>query len=207
MTWSTTSWSSYFAPVTGGGGGGATPLIVSSLSPGATTIVLTMSGACVLTGDSNNPAKWTTSSPGLPTPVVTNVAVVGSTITLTVTEHKVGSTYTLVFPTGIIQIADGTLFAGPYTRTYTGAGSPPSFSAVTSLDARSFQVVFSEPVVEADALTLGNYSISGPLNVQVVSISKVNAITFIVTTTEQQRGGAYTVTISNVKDLAGNVIA
>jgi hypothetical protein len=206
MTWSTTPWSTYFSPV-GGGSGPATALTVVSIAPSSGQIVVTMSGALVLANDALDVSKWLLTSPGLPSPAVRQISVVGSVITLQTDEHKAGATYTIQFPFGIIQIADGTLFVGPFAQTYTGAGSSPSFSNVYSIDVRSFQVVYSEAVNVSDALTISNYAISGPGSVQVLEIEQINEVTYLVTTTEQQRGGAYTVTISNVRDQAGNVIA
>lgn len=82
--------------------------------------------------------------------------------------------------------------------------TPPTIIIVRSLNARSLEVIFSEAVQESTALNSNNYSINNGLTVS--AVEKVSPSVYRLTTSKQTTGVAYTVTINNVKDIAGNTI-
>ncbi len=71
-------------------------------------------------------------------------------------------------------------------------------------DERHLDVIFSEAVVEADALTITNYSIDPAL--EVVSAEKITDLHYRITTGPQTLLGSYEVTITNIRDLAHNPV-
>ncbi|MCZ7639749.1 MAG: PA14 domain-containing protein [Verrucomicrobia bacterium] len=84
--------------------------------------------------------------------------------------------------------------------TLVGARGSASFNAVT--------VTFSEPLDPATANTAANYRLSGGLNVTAASLSAApNDNTVVLTTSRQSEGTVLTLTVNNVKDLAGLTIA
>jgi hypothetical protein len=78
--------------------------------------------------------------------------------------------------------------------------TPPTIVSVSAVTATSVQVLFSEPVEEASAETVGNYSISGGVT---ISAAVLGGDTRTVTlTTSALTPGNYTLTVNNVKDRA-----
>ena len=118
-----------------------------------------------------------------------------------------------------------TSHAGSYTVAITGAdGSATSDAAeiVVNSDneapvltfvtgSETFTIVkatFSEPVDPATGNVAGNYSLSGGLNVTAAAVGAApndNVVT--LTTSKQAEGSIHTLTVNNVSDLFGNVIA
>lgn len=66
-------------------------------------------------------------------------------------------------------------------------------------------LLFSEPLDNASATTLANYSIDGGLTLSSPYLTNGNKVVF--TTSRQSKGTNYNLTINNVKDLFGNTIA
>lgn len=66
-------------------------------------------------------------------------------------------------------------------------------------------VTFSEPVSDATATALGNYVFSGGVTATGATLS--NGTNLVLTTAGQTGGTGYTLTITNVTDIAGNKIA
>lgn len=81
---------------------------------------------------------------------------------------------------------------------------PPSIVLSRSIDARTVEVLFNEAVVEDEALTAANYSIDGGLTVS--AVVKVTSSIYRLTTSKQAVGDLYTVTVSDIHDLVGNLI-
>lgn len=97
----------------------------------------------------------------------------------------------------------------PYVQ-FAGGGetvSPVIFNVVATR-RNSVTVKFSEPVVMSaggnGALNVGNYQIS---SLTVFAVSLVDDRTVQLTTSTQQPGTAYNLTVLNVEDLNGNPIA
>ena len=92
------------------------------------------------------------------------------------------------------------------TASFNGIGIAPEVSSAAVQDEFTVRVVFNEDMKNNVALTTPtNYSFTGGLVAG--SVSRINATTVDVTVNEMKQGQAYTVTVSNVEDIAGNTIA
>jgi hypothetical protein len=153
-------------------------------------------------------AGWpiTTLVGGAPVPTVTNVVVAGPRIKLFTTEARDGVLYTLHFPVvGIKDLSDNP-YSGPFTYDFLGNGIEPFVSLAGAEDGFHVKVIFSEPVVVSEALVPGNYVITGGGGLTVFEVTQETAQSFILRTSMQTVGQTYTVTVSNIHDLLGNLI-
>jgi len=93
----------------------------------------------------------------------------------------------------------------PTSYSWTvGDSTSPSVSSVVVLDAFRIRVIYSEPVVSSEALIAGNYGFTAGL--VATSVSEESSSSYIVSTSQQTPGQSYTLTVSNVHDLNGNLI-
>ncbi len=83
--------------------------------------------------------------------------------------------------------------------------TPPTVTGASITNATTVVVNFSETVNTSDAQNKSNYSISGGISVSSAALSNGNKVT--LTTSQHQTNQNYTVTVSNVKDAAGNAIS
>lgn len=173
--------------------------------PTQSSLILTFSDNVVLQGPALDPANWTIAGPGLG---VTCTAVSAPSdqknVTLTITDQTQGGAYTVTVPSTGISGPSALNFSGPFTMNFTGIGVAPSIVMARSVDARTMEVIFSEPVLESDALNPTNYTITNGL--KALSVSKVTPVIYRLTTSKQAVGTAYNVTVSEVRDLQGNEI-
>jgi hypothetical protein len=95
----------------------------------------------------------------------------------------------------------------PNPTSYTWnaqVNSKPFILDVIVVDAFTLRVIFNEGMVTEEATDTTNYTFTnGLVALQIVAQS---ASVYIVTTTQQAAGQSYTLTVSNVHDLNGNVI-
>ncbi len=92
--------------------------------------------------------------------------------------------------------------------------TPPRVTGVNSLDGYRVEVFFSEAMADnADLVTAGNYVFTDTYGVALTSVSVARGTvsglgysSVIVTHTGSALGGQYTLTVSNVTDIAGNVV-
>ena len=105
--------------------------------------------------------------------------------------------------------AQGSLTSAAATLTVNSDATPPTVKSVAgSASFTSLTVKFSEPVDPTTAQTAANYKLSGGLTVSAVSQQAApNDDTVVLTTSTQTEGASLTLTVSNVKDIAGNVMA
>ncbi len=102
----------------------------------------------------------------------------------------------------------GATTAGPvwnFSTEATGSGgdiTPPEVQSAEILDSVSLKIIFSEPLDQATAQNTSNYSITNSVDVISASLSGSE----VTLTTTSHSPGAYTVTVINVEDLAGNPI-
>ncbi len=82
----------------------------------------------------------------------------------------------------------------------------PTVVSATAINNTSVNVVFSEKVDKTTAETATNYTVNNGLNVASATL-QADGITVKLVTDTQYSVTNYTVTVANVKDLAGNVIA
>lgn len=189
----------------GSGGGGGSPLQIVSLTPSATALTFLMTDDVYLTGNSIDFTKWLiTATTGVAISPI-SVSATTDTITLMISEPTNGATYTVLVPQGVVRQSDGSPLVPPFDQTFTAVGQAPTLALITPVDGRIIDVLYSEPVNQIDALTKANYVISPSITVNLVTKLSNNKYRLF---TEQSTapGTVYTVTVSNVKDLAGNVI-
>jgi len=154
------------------------------------------------------PSQWviTTGVLGAPIPVVSSVVVAGPRIKLYYSEGRTGVLYSLAIPVVGVQDLSSNLFPGPFTTTFTGVGQPPFVLVAGSGDGFSVRVIFSEPVALPEATVATNYVITGGAGLTVFSVTQVNSQIYDLKTSLQVVGQTYTLTVSNIKDLLGNLI-
>jgi Lamin Tail Domain/Secretion system C-terminal sorting domain/Calx-beta domain len=93
----------------------------------------------------------------------------------------------------------------PFTLS-AGDNTPPTVSTVILVGNSSIEVTFSESVTLVSAQTLANYTISGSATINSVSYSDVTKKATLTTSTLQD-GIGYTISVSDISDLAGNVMS
>lgn len=100
---------------------------------------------------------------------------------------------------------EGTAYAStlPATLTVADTTKPTVASAKAVMTLQHVRVRFSEPVDSATASEPSNYTVSGAV---VNAATLIDAYTVELLTTELTPGSNFTVSITNVQDLAGNAI-
>jgi len=81
--------------------------------------------------------------------------------------------------------------------------APPAISAVKATSVSTLVVTFSEPIEEASAEVIGNYSVSGGVT---VSAAAASGSSVLLNTSALTVGGSYTLTAGGVKDRYGNAL-
>jgi hypothetical protein len=111
-------------------------------------------------------------------------------------------------PTLTVYATDtrGAEAVAPNAWNCNGDSTPPVLYSVQVVDGTVLNVIYSEPVVVSEALVAANYAITGSGGLNVLSVERVSDTTYRVTTTLQSPGASYTLTVSNVHDLNGNLI-
>lgn len=173
---------------------------------GASTIHLTYSLPPYISGDAAVPANWIITGSGVPV-TVTSVTTSGNDIVLGVTEQTQGASYQVTMPAGISGISGVSYIAlsGSFVANFTGTGIAPTILiAFPENDAYKVDVIFSEAVVDTEALVAANYSINNGL--QVYSVDKLSDSSYRLHTSQQTAGVVYTLIVSNIHDLKGNLI-
>jgi hypothetical protein len=196
-----------FLDAYGGSSGSSVSTAPSGGSVVATYQTLTIpiiNGPIALGGNSAVPGDWLIKGSDNSVVAVTAVNISGTNLVLTTGDMKIGLTYTLTVPSGIIGSSSGLFYTGPYTYTYTGASLAPTVSGLlASPDDQTLQVTFNKPMNQATALNINNYAISG--GVQVIGVTPIGPAIFKLKTLGEQPGVTYTLTpSSNIQDLVGN---
>jgi len=82
----------------------------------------------------------------------------------------------------------------------------PELISASLLDSEKLEILFSEPIDTSSALSISNYSINNEISVLSGVVSNdQNKVT--LNTTSHTPGQVYTITVSNIKDIAGNLIS
>lgn len=183
----------------------ADSLLLDSVTSTGAYLDVAFSDTIDATGPALIASNWSITSPGDPV-VISSVSVVAGAFRVYVSAQVSALTYTLnVPPVGIQRVSDGAPLAGPFSMDFSGYNIAPTVIMARSEDARSLEVIFSEPVNEGDASYAGNYSIDNDLIVY--SASKVSPSTYLLVTSRQVEGLLYTVTVSNIRDTSGEPMA
>lgn len=187
-------------------GGASFTLLLVEVYPDRLELVFSTNVQAV--GPAAVPDQWfvTTGVSGAPIPIVTDVVVVGPRIKLYHSEERTGVLYLLNLPPVGIKNMGGDLYAGPFTAAYTGVGVVPYLVVAGAGDGYHVKVIFSEPVVVAEALIPANYVITGGAGLTVFEVTQENASIFDLRTSLQVVGQSYLLTVSNVHDMQGNLI-
>lgn len=183
-----------------------TPFNLLSSESYADRVELIFDANVALIGPAALPSGWTITTTGLNIPMTVNsIQVVGPRVKLFVSEGSSGGIYTINLPfVGLRDTPTNNLYQGPFTYNFTATGIAPFITIATSLDAFRVQVNYSEPVVVADALVVGNYSITP--SITIFSVVQNSPISYTLTTSQQTPGTSYTITVTNVRDLQNNPV-
>lgn len=175
-------------------------LLLSSVTNSGTYLDLLFNMVLNVSSNVLEVGSWAITAGGIVSPVQISAVSTPSlkTIRVAISEQTNGATYTLHLPKVGILALDDTAYNGPFEANFVGVGAGPFVTMVRSIDARTLEIFFNEPVDEGDALNPSNYSISGGL--QVTAVSKLTPIQYQITTSKQTENVNYTVTVSNVRD-------
>lgn len=163
---------------------------------------LTFSGNTLLLGDVADYTQYSITGGTVPV-TVTSIEAVGAILRVHTTEPKHGESLTLTIPTMTLKDTSLNIYYGPFSFVYTSVGVAPYIALAASLGGHSLKVIYSEPVVAADALDIANYSIPG---LTVLGAAYETDSVYILTTSLQTPGTSYTVTVTNVRDLKNNPV-
>jgi len=126
---------------------------------------------------------------------------VSSTYNIPLAQVSDSGTYTV----RLFGANQTTVVSDPCVVTITVDTTPPTLVGASASSTFTDVVVeYSEPIADS-ALTAGNYSLSPAVAVQ--SVVRIDAFTVALTTARLAENTPYTLTVNNVLDTAGNVIA
>lgn len=183
------------------GSSGPTP---PSISVTGNVIVLTWSVDVTITLIGQTPEYWEITTTAYPVTVLSASQTDTNEITLATSDQTTGGSYSLSIQAAAVTDSGGAPNSA-CTLAFTGAGQAPSLTAAIPQTPRTVMAVFSEEVVEAEALDLDNYAVDGGLTRS--AIAKVSATEYLLTTSDVRPGDTYHLTVTGVHDLAGNEIA
>lgn len=196
--------------VTQGFGGISAPpsgFVLASIISSGTLLTLTFSEALALNSDAALFSNYlVTGEFAYPEPLITGLTVIGSTLLLDITEQHEGGAYTLHIPPLGFDSVGSDPYLSTYTPPFTGVGVNPGLLMSRMVDARTLEVIYTEAVNYLDAQNSQNYAISG--GIQVFSAVQMTPIIYRLTTSRMDvnTSDTYTVTVSNIHDLEGNLI-
>lgn len=171
-------------------------------------LVVAFNRDIVVDGPGLLPGSWTVTlvSPAGAVPVtVTEVIPLGANqLRLNVNEQTLAALYRLNVPYAGLVDTLGNVVNAPYSATFFGYGFSPTVLMARAVDARILEIIFSENVVESDALDITNYSITP--SVSVLRAEKVVDSIYRLHTTHQIELAPYQVDIENIRDLANNPV-
>lgn len=182
-----------------------TPLSISSIGVSAKQLQINLSGNGVLVGNALDRSRYTVISNNGQHVLINSISIAGSVITLVTTEMSNGTNYTFTIPnTGILSQLNGTACIGPFSHAIVGVGVTPTILITKVIDTRTIEIIFSEAVNKYDALNENNYSITNGLIVE--DVEYISDAAYRLKTSQQDVGGSYLVTASNIRDLDGMII-
>lgn len=190
----------------------APPTFTATFVAGA--IVVTFSVAVLNTPDLLDSTKYSVTPPGgAPAVSVTGVTYGGTQVTLAIAgDVRGGGAYqvALLANTARSSVTGGGNVAAAAGFTITAAAL--AVVSATPLSATTLRVAFSKAVRQVssgnsdDALHVANYAITSSAGSLAVSAAASVQSDTVDLTTAAEMPGFYTLTVSNVKDLAGNAI-
>jgi hypothetical protein len=135
------------------------------------------------------------------------VQVSGNKVRLQTTQHQPNVTYTVVV-NNIKDLAGNVISSSNNSAQYSYVGdtTPPTLVSAAVLSSTSVQLLFSEGLDNSSAQNKSNYSINNGVTVSTAALS-TDKKKVTLTTSQFTTNTNYIVTVSNVKDLAGNIIS
>ncbi|MEJ2628181.1 MAG: Ig-like domain-containing protein, partial [bacterium] len=132
--------------------------------------------------------------------------IYGKIIYLKTENHQLGGDYTITVQ-GLRDKA-GNEIGSENQQSYSCTSSdnqPPALIRAEALSDASIEVKFNEAVELSSAMNISNYSIDNEIKVKKVRVS--NSQQYVYLTTSPHQNGTYTLTVVNIKDLAGNTMS
>lgn len=141
----------------------------------------------------------------LPGGSLTPIGVLGASFTIpSATTNESGSRYQCIASNNL-----GTATSAEVTLTVLPDTTAPTLFTVANIDARTIEVVFSEPLEPASGTNISRYSLNGGIVVTAAAFTAGSGGRAVrLTTTPLTMGNSYTLTVTNVRDraAAANVI-
>jgi hypothetical protein len=184
-----------------------TAFLMSSVRSYYSYLIATFNMSLVADGPGLRPSAWslTYTDPTGAEVIISLIEPYGSNaIKLYVSEQTDRVLYTLRAPEVGITSTTRLALNAPYYKTFYGSGTSPNVVASKSIDARHIDVFFTENVMDEDASDITNYSIAPTLTIH--ESVKITDSVYRLTTSKQTELVDYTVTVSNIRDLAHNPI-
>lgn len=187
------------------------PRVVSAVSLNTTTIRVTFNETMGNTG-LTTPGNYVFTGPAL-APITAAVVTKVSNTSVDVTipeEMQTGTDNYTVTVSNVIN-TDGYTITSEFDHAiFNGIGVAPQIVSATSTAIDTIRVVFNENMNDIGLTTDSNYTFTCPVGatITVGNVTKINATTVDITTVGEMLTGVdnYTVTVTNVIDVAGNVI-
>ncbi len=175
------------------------PEVTGASITNQTTVVVSFSEALQASG-AQNAANYSISG-GI---TVTGAVMNGTQVTLTTSSHSFNQQYTVTV-SNVKDLAGNLINPNANSAQYIleGDTTPPEVTGASITNQTTVVVSFSEALQASGAQNAANYSISGGIT---VTSAVMNGTQVTLTTSSHSFNQQYTVTVSNVKDLAGNLI-
>jgi len=189
------------------GGGKGAPRVVSAVALTSTTIRVVFDSEMNQSDVEDHTNYSFTGSVALTPTNAVRTQADPTLVTVTVNEMTDSASYQVEVDSAV-EGSDGTVI-DPNNRTasFSGIGVQPQVSSAVALDSTTVRITFNEAMKNDAALTnTANYAIAGPTSPSNVSVNRVSPTIVDLTLTELLQGGSYTVTVSNVVDVAENPI-
>lgn len=171
-------------------------------TPFANGVVVQFSDNISLLPTGSLASNWVITGPTVVT--VNSVTALADEITINSSEMLAGQNYTLVIPGSFISDPSGYPYGGPFTVNFTAVATPPIAISANWIDSNTVEITFSEAVNHTDATSPLNYNISP--SISVLSVSQKTQSIYVIKTSSQDANILYTITVNNIRDLAGNII-
>lgn len=186
-------------------GGGTIAPLTMTVSATPVSLLLSFSAEIEVIAPASGKEAWRVEDADGTSLGVNSISIGTTSITINTNEHTNGANYILTVPSGIqTTTTPPVAFAGPYIQTYAGVGTPPTVLNAVALTYNVVRITFDEPVIEAEALVNTNYAIDN--GAFVTRVTKVTDSIYDLSTSPLNSGVSYTVTASNIHDLAHNPI-
>lgn len=179
-------------------------LQVLAVSNFANYLIFTFSNTLqAITGPAADPTKYPITGPGTVQASAVSIQTPGNLLRVDTTEQQTGGTYQITLPTQGLMDVNGNVINGPFTWTFSGIGVPVVVQIAKSIDERTLEIVFSKPVLQADAIIPSKYTVTPTLSI--LSVARITDQVYRLTTGPQTINQDYVVDASGIRDINGNL--